>query len=85
MELLKQPLSSPLSLHQQVITFCVATHKAMMDVETKKMKKYQKDLLEYFDNVYPEIGKEIEEKRQLPDELVEKIVKAAEEFRDKSR
>ena len=27
MELLKQPLCSPLSLHQQVITLCVATHK----------------------------------------------------------
>lgn len=85
MELLKQPLCSPLSIHQQVITLCVATHKLMVDVEKKEIKKYQKDLLEYFDNVYPEIGKEIETTKQLSDELVEKIVKAAEEFRDKSR
>ena len=85
MERLKQPLCSPLSLHQQVITLCVATHKLMVDVEKKEIKKYQKDLLEYFDNVYPEIGKEIETTKQLSDELVEKIVKAAEEFRDKSR
>ena len=85
MELLKQPLCSPLSLHQQVITLCVATHKLMVDVEKKEIKKYQKDLLEYFDNVYPEIGKEIETTKQLSDELVEKIVKAAEVFRDKSR
>ena len=85
MELLKQPLCSPLSLHQQVITLCVATHKLMVDVEKKEIKKYQQDLLEYFDNVYPEIGKEIETTKQLSDELVEKIVKAAEEFRDKSR
>ena len=80
MELLKQPLSSPLSLHEQVITLCAATHKAMMHVETKKMKKYQRDMLDYFDSAYPEIGREIEEKRQLPDELAEKIVKVAEEF-----
>ena len=85
MELLKQPLSIPLSLHEQVITLCAATHKAMMDVETKKMKKYQRDMLDYFDSAYPEIGREIEEKRQLPDELAEKIVKVAEEFADKSR
>ena len=85
MELLKQPLCSPLSLHQQVLTLCVATHKLMVDVEKKEIKKYQKDLLEYFDNVYPEIGKEIETTKQLSDELVEKIIKAAEEFRDKSR
>ena len=56
MELLKQPLSSPLSLHEQVITLCAATHKAMMHVETKKMKKYQRDMLDYFDSAYPEIG-----------------------------
>ena len=85
MELLKNTYRSPLSLHQQVITLCVATHKLMVDVEKKEIKKYQKDLLEYFDNVYPEIGKEIETTKQLSDELVEKIVKAAEEFRDKSR
>ena len=36
MELLKQPLCSPLSLHQQVITLCVATHKLMVDVEKKE-------------------------------------------------
>ena len=72
-------------LMEQVITLCVATHKLMVDVEKKEIKKYQKDLLEYFDNVYPEIGKEIETTKQLSDELVEKIVKAAEEFRDKSR
>ncbi len=59
--------------------------QADVDVEKKEIKKYQKDLLEYFDNVYPEIGKEIETTKQLSDELVEKIVKAAEEFRDKSR
>ena len=40
MELLKQPLCSPLSLHQQVITLCVATHKLMVDVEKKEIKKY---------------------------------------------
>ena len=48
MELLKQPLCSPLSLHQQVITLCVATHKLMVDVEKKEIKKYQKDLLERY-------------------------------------
>ena len=36
MELLKQPLCSPLSLHQQVITLCVATHKLMVDVENTR-------------------------------------------------
>lgn len=85
MELLKQPLCAPMSLHEQVITLCAATHKTMVDVDKKKLKQYQRDLLDYFDNVYPEIGREIEETRDLSGELVQKIVKAAEEFRDKSR
>ena len=85
MELLKQPLCSPLSLHEQVITLCVATNKKMVGIQLKEIKKYQKEILEYFDSVYPEIGREIEEKKVLTEELTEKILKAAEEFRDKSR
>ncbi|MFQ7310914.1 F0F1 ATP synthase subunit alpha [Drancourtella sp. An210] len=85
MELLKQPLCSPLSLHEQVITLCVATNKKMVGIPLKEIKKYQKEILEYFDSVYPEIGREIEEKKVLTEELTEKILKAAEEFRDKSR
>ena len=62
MELLKQPLCNPLSLHQQVITLWTATHKKPGSCGVRKhLKKYQMDMLEYFDNVYPEIGKEIDE------------------------
>ena len=85
MELLKQPLCNPLSMHQQVITLVAATHKKMMHVEVKKMKAYQMEMLEYFDRAYPEIGQEIEEKKVLTEELIEKIERAAEEFKDKSR
>ena len=85
MELLKQPLCNPLSMHQQVITLIAATHKKMMHVEVKKMKAYQMEMLEYFDRTYPEIGQEIEEKKVLTEELIEKIERAAEEFKDKSR
>ena len=84
MELLKQPLCSPLNLHEQVITLWAATHKAFVHVETKKIKQYQKELLEYFDNVYPEVGREINESKQLSDELGEKILQIAEEFRSRS-
>ena len=45
---------------------------------------YFEGSLEQFKKDNPEIGREIEEKRQLPDEQAEKIVKVAEEFADKS-
>ena len=84
MELLKQPLCNPLKLHEQVITLWTATHKKLVHVDKKDVKQYQKDLLAYFDNVYPEIGKEIDETGLLSDELGEKILQVADEFKDRA-
>ncbi len=85
MELLKQPLCSPLSMPEQVITLCAATHKKMIGIPLKGLKEYQKELLEYIGNLYPEIIRKLSEQKVLTEELEYKIVKAAEEFRDKSR
>ena len=43
------------------------------------------DMLAYIDNAYPKIGQEIEEKKDLTDALLEQIVSAAKEFKDKNR
>ena len=64
-ELLKQPLGHPLSMHEQVITLCAATHKLMMDVETSKVKEFQKEMLAFFDREYPQIGEALEKKKVL--------------------
>ena len=82
MELLKQPLGQPLSLHEKVITLWAATHKVMLGVEKKELKQFQKDMLSYFDSNYPEIGREIEETKVLSDELAAKITEAAKAFRE---
>ena len=84
MELLKQPLYHPLSLHEKVITLCAATHKVMLGVEKTKIKQFQLDLLQHFDTEHPQICQEIEEKKVLTDELIQKIVETAKEFK-KSR
>ena len=81
MELLKQPLYHPLSLHEQVITLCAATHRIFMDVEVKKIKEFQEDMLRYFEEIHPEIVKEIDEKKELPQALIDRIAKAAEEYK----
>ena len=80
MELLKQPLCHPMSLHEQVITLCVATHKVLVDVEISKIKDFQKDMLNFFEIEHAEIVNEIEEKKVLSDELIDKIVELAKEF-----
>ena len=84
MELLKQPLYHPLSLHEKVITLCAATHKVLLGVEKTKIKQFQYDMLQMFEIDHPEIGQEIEEKKVLTEELIDKIVETAKEFK-KSR
>ena len=84
MELLKQPLYHPLSLHEKVITLCAAIHKVLLGIEKKEIKKFQADMLTYFETAHPEIGQEIEETKELSEELIEKIVETAKEFK-KSR
>ena len=84
MELLKQPLYHPLSLHEKVITLCAATHKVLLGVEKTQIKQFQADMLRHFDTEHPEIGQEIEEKKVLTEELINKIVETAKEFK-KSR
>ncbi len=80
MELLKQPLCQPLSLHEQVMTLCLANHGFFDTVETKQVKQYQKDVLSFMDLKHPEIGEEIETSKAINDELVEKMLDAAKEF-----
>lgn len=84
MELLKQPLCSPLSMADQVITLVAATHKIFVDVELKQVKKCQMEMLHYFNVNHPEIERELEEKKVLTEELEQKILQTAQEFK-KSR
>lgn len=81
MELLKQPLCQPLSMPEQVITLCAATHKVMVDLEKKEVKPFQREMLQYFKDLHSEIIQELEEKRELNEELTERIVEMAREFK----
>ena len=76
MELLKQPLEHPMSLHEQVITLCSATNKLFLDIPVSGLKDFQAKLLAYMDEKHPEIGNEIEQMKSLSDDLVQRIISA---------
>lgn len=80
MELLKQPLGKPLSLALQVITLVAAAGKKFVGVPVNDIKKYQAELLAYFENSYFDIISEIEDKKVLDNALKEKILAAADSF-----
>lgn len=84
MELLKQPLGQPLSLHEQVLTLCLVSNGIFDSLETKDVKTFQKDVLYDMDLNHQDICKEINEKKVLTDELTKKIIEAANQFK-KSR
>ncbi len=82
-ELLKQPLCHPLSLHEKVISLTVANNRMLLDVEIPKVKEFQRGMLDFFEAAHPEICTEIEESKVLSDELKQKILDAAAEYKQK--
>ncbi len=80
-DLLKQPLSRPLALHEQVILLVVANNRLFNDVSLKDMKTFKSELLDFFTLRYASIVEEIDTKKALTDELIEQIVNAAKEFK----
>ena len=80
MELLKQPLCHPLSLHEQVMTLCMANNGVFDEIPTKEVKSRQADILSFMDLKHPELGREIEETKAINDDLVSRIMDAVKEF-----
>ncbi len=80
MELLKQPLCHPLSLHEQVMTLCMANNGVFDQIPTKEVKSRQADVLSFMDLKHPELGREIEETKAINDDLVSRIMDAVKEF-----
>lgn len=81
MELLKQPLCHPMSLYEQVLTLFLASRKEFLHLEKERVKEYQRAVLRFFEEEEKDIIREIEETKDLPDELQQQILKAAERFR----
>ncbi|WP_454969815.1 F0F1 ATP synthase subunit alpha [Eubacterium sp.] len=80
MELLKQPLTHPMSLAQQVITLVGAIGKKFVDVPKDKLKSYQGEMLEYFENHHGDLVAEIDTQKVLDDDLKASILDVIDEF-----
>lgn len=80
MELLKQPLTHPMSLAQQVVTLVGAIGKKFVDVPKNQIKSYQGKMLEYFDTHHSDLMSEINTQQVLDDELKTSILDVIDEF-----
>jgi F-type H+-transporting ATPase subunit alpha len=81
-EILKQPQYSPMSLADQVIVIFAGTSGFADKVSTDQMPVWQADLLRFMESSYPEIGKELEEKKIITEENRERLIEALQTFRN---
>ena len=80
-EVLKQDQYSAMGVANQILIIFAATNGFIDDVAIGSIRKFEADLLKFLELQHPEIGKEIEEKKTISDELKEKMKAAIEEFK----
>jgi F-type H+-transporting ATPase subunit alpha len=79
-EILKQPQYEPMSLASQISVIFAGTQGFADNVPLERMRAWEVALLRFIDTSYPEIGKDIEEKKRLTDETQAVLRTALEAF-----
>ena len=69
MELLKQPLSRPFGMEEQVITLVSANAHIFSDIPVEKIKEFRLALLDYFAVNHRDLMSQIRQGQDLPDDL----------------
>ncbi len=85
MELLKQPLEHPLTMHDEVIILVSAGSKKLDNIPVAKVKQFKSLLLDYFNSEHPDICEDIEKSGELSDETKKGIIDALDVFISKTR
>ena len=81
-EILKQPQYQPMSLSNQIIVIFAGTNGFADLVPVDKMAKWQLDVLKFMESSYPELGRDIAEKKVITDETRANLTKALDAFRN---
>jgi F-type H+-transporting ATPase subunit alpha len=81
MELLKQPPYNPIPVEKQIVAFFAAINGYLDDIPVEAVTKFERELYAFMDAKYPEILKEILEKKQIDDDLTQKLHAAIKEFK----
>jgi F-type H+-transporting ATPase subunit alpha len=80
-EILKQPQYSPMELEDQVVIIFAGTNGFADGVPLDKMAQWQTDVLKFMKTSYPEIGRDIVEKKAITDGNRSALNKALDAFR----
>ena len=80
-EILKQPQYQPSEVENQVMVIFAGTNGYADGVPLEKMAQWQAELIRFMETSYPEIGKDIVNKKSITDDNRAALVKALEAFR----
>ena len=80
-EMLKQPQYSPYSVEKQVAMIWAATNGYLDSIPEGDVRRYEKELMEFFDAKYSAVTAGIREKKQLDDDSKRSLKGALEEFK----
>ena len=81
MELLKQPLNHPMSQSDQIMSLVVADANVLNDIEVGSIKDEQNAMLAWLNEKHPEFASEINTTKVLDDNLKNRIIEAAKQYR----
>ncbi len=79
-EILKQPQYEPVSMEHLVMTIYAGTRGYADSVPLSQMRTWEIEFLRYIDTSYPEIGKDISEKKLITPDTEEKLKEAIQNF-----
>ncbi|MDH7603867.1 MAG: F0F1 ATP synthase subunit alpha [Melioribacter sp.] len=82
-ELLKQDQYSPIPVEKQIVSVFIGTNDYLETIDVKDVKKFEKEFHEYVELKYPEIYENIRSTKELRDDTIQLLKKAASEFLDK--
>jgi len=81
-EILKQGQYQPLPVAKQILIIYAGVNGFLDEFPVSALQKYETQLYQFIEDRYPEIFREIEEKKELDDALRSKIDRALEEFKE---
>jgi F-type H+-transporting ATPase subunit alpha len=79
-EILKQPQYEPMSLEDQIIVIFAGTQGYADNIPLDGMRAWELALLRFMETSYPEIGKDIAEKKRITEETTAKLRSALDAF-----
>ncbi len=80
-EILKQEQYSPLPIAKQIMIIYAGTKGFLDDLPIAAIKKFESEFHKYMDAKFPEIEREISEKKEITDELAQKLDSAISTFK----